>query len=101
MPDNLSTQVIPQLLHTLSEEAPSVKLKLKAWDRQSIDDLGHGRLDLAISIIDVQRANLYHLKLSDIHVCAVLREGHPLVGNHQVSLDDFLQYPFMVLRRFV
>jgi len=95
MLDGLSSRVIPGLLHTLSKQAPLVKIQLKPWTRQSFDDLANGQLDLAVNVVEVERANFYQLKLADIQVCAVVRKAHPLAGKTQVLLDDFLKYSFI------
>jgi len=95
MLDNIANRVIPGLLHTLSKQAPLVKIQLKPWSRHSFDELASGQLDLAMNVVEVDRANFYQLKLGDIQVCAVVRQGHPLAGKTTVLLDDFLKYSFM------
>ncbi len=95
MLDNIANRVIPGLLSTLSKQAPLVKIHLKPWTRHSFDQLASGQLDLAMNVVDVDRANFYQLKLADIQVCAVVRKGHPLAGKSTILLDDFLQYSFM------
>ncbi len=95
MLDNIATRAIPGLLHTLSKQAPLVKLQLKPWSRHSFDELASGQLDLAMNVVEVNRANFYQLKMVDLQVCAVVRKGHPLAGQTTVLLDDFLKYSFM------
>jgi len=95
MLDNLANRVIPGLLHTLSKQAPLVKLELKPWSRQSFDELANGELDLALNVVEVNRANFYQLKLADIKVCAVVRKNHPLSRKKEILLDEFLKYSFI------
>lgn len=93
--DNLATRVIPGLLKKLSKEAPNVKIQMKPWGRTSFDDLANGQLDLIVNLVDVDRANFYQQKLSDIQVCALVRKNHPLTKNKNHSLEDFLNYSFV------
>ena len=95
MLDNAANRVIPGLLHTLSKQAPHVKIQLKPWARASFDELAQGQLDLAFNVVEVSRANFYQHKLADIQVGAVVRKGHPLTQKKQISLDDFLSYSFI------
>jgi DNA-binding transcriptional LysR family regulator len=95
MLDNLSSRVMPGLLRTLSEQAPMVSVHLKSWNKQSFDDLASGQLDLALNVVDVDRANFYQLKLADIDICGVVRKTHPLANKQEILLDDFLAYSFI------
>lgn len=95
MLDNLSSRIMPGLLQTLSKQAPLVKIQLKPWSRNSFDELANGQLDLAMNVVDVDRANFYQLKLADIEVCGVVRKGHPLSGKEAIQLDEFLEYSFI------
>jgi len=95
MLDNLSNRVMPGLLHTLSEQAPGVKIQLKPWNRHSLDDLANGQLDLAVNVVEVERANFYQLKLVDIQICAIVRKEHPLTNKKEILLDEFLNYSFI------
>ena len=93
--DNMATRVMPGLLKKLSKEAPAVKIQMRPWGRTSFDDLANGQLDLAINIVDVDRANFYQQKLADIQVCAVVRKDHPLSLRSEITLDDFLSFSFV------
>jgi len=95
MLDNLSNRIIPGLLHTLSEQAPMVKIQLKPWSRESFDHLANGQLDLAVNVVEVERANFYQLKLVDIQTCAIVKKGHPLTNKEEVLLDEFLSFSFI------
>ena len=95
MIDNMAIRVVPNLLRTLSKIAPDVRIQFKPWGKHSFDDLASGQLDLAINVVDIDRANFYQQKLADIEVCAVVRKGHPLCRKKDVSLDEFLSYPFI------
>lgn len=93
--DNLATRVMPRLLKKLSKEAPNVKIQLKPWGRTSFDELANGQLDLIVNLVDVERANFYQQKLSDIQVCALVRKNHPLTKHKGYSIDEFLNYSFV------
>jgi len=95
MLDNIATQVIPNVLQTLSKQAPNVKLQLKPWNRHSFDELASGQLDLVMNMVDIDRANFYQQVLNDIEVCVIVRKNHPLTLKNNISLDDFLAYSFI------
>jgi DNA-binding transcriptional LysR family regulator len=95
MPENSSLRVLPKILQKLSKIAPKVKIQLKPWGRHSFDDLAGGQLDLAMTIVDIDRANFYQQILSNIEVCAVVRNKHPLALKDTVTIDDFLEYSFI------
>ena len=91
----LDSRLIPGLLKTLSQQAPQVKIQLKPWSRNSMDDLTEGRLDLVMNMLEVERANFYQHKLEKVQVCAIVRKGHPLENKAEISLDEFLEYSFI------
>jgi len=93
--DNLAVRVMPGLLKKLSKIAPDVKIQMQPWGRSSFDELANGQLDLIVNLVDVDRANFYQQKLSDIQVCALVRKNHPLTKKKTVSLEDFLNYSFV------
>jgi DNA-binding transcriptional LysR family regulator len=95
MIENMAIRVVPNLLSTLSKLAPGVRIQLKSWSKSSFDDLAAGQLDLAINVVDIERANFYQQKLADIKVCAVVRKDHPLSRKKEITLDDFLSFPFI------
>ncbi|MEH6450366.1 MAG: LysR family transcriptional regulator [Oleispira sp.] len=95
MLDNAATRVLPKVLQQLSKLAPKVKIQLKPWSRHSLDDLASGQLDLVMNIVDIDRANFYQQILSNIEICAVVRQNHPLTLKETISLDDFLAYSFI------
>jgi len=98
--DHMAANICPPLLKTLSQVAPKVKLQVKPWDKNSLDDMSTGQLDLAMNLIDIDRANFYEHKLATIVPCAIMRRDHPLtkkVSSPQepLLLDDFLSYSFI------
>ena len=93
--DNVATRIIPKLMHTLSKQAPKVKVQLKPWNRHSFDQLASGQLDLVLNMVDIDRANFYQQIINDIEVCAIVRNNHPLALKKEVLLDDFLAYSFI------
>lgn len=93
--DNLAVRMMPALLKKLSKDAPNVKIQMQPWGRTSFDDLANGQLDLIVNIVDVDRANFYQQKLSDIQVCALVRKNHPLTKKNTNTLEDFLDYSFV------
>ncbi len=97
--DHIATRLCPQLLKTLSNIAPNVTLQVKPWTNNSFDEMSSGQLDLAVNLVEVDRANFYQSKLADIKPCAILRKDHPLIkgvqGEKQATLDEFLMYSFI------
>lgn len=93
--DHLATRVCPPLFKTLSKVAPNVKLQIKPWSKTSLEDLASGQLDLAINVVDVERANFYQQVLSEIEPCGIVRKNHPLALKDSFTLDEFLSYSFV------
>lgn len=91
----LDNRLIPHLLKTLSQQAPDVRIQLKPWSRNSMDDLAEGRLDLVMNMQEVERANFYQQEIASVDVCAIVRKGHPLENKQEISLDEFLTYLFI------
>lgn len=93
--DHLATRVCPPLFKTLNHLAPHVKLQIKPWSKTSLEQLANGQLDLAINIVEVERANFYQHVLSEIIPCAIVRKDHPLALQDHFTLDEFLSYSFV------
>lgn len=91
----LDNRLIPNLLKTLSLEAPDVRIQLKPWSRSSMDDLAEGRLDLVMNMQEVERANFYQQTIADVEVCAIVRKDHPLTNKKEITLDEFISYLFI------
>jgi DNA-binding transcriptional LysR family regulator len=100
--DTLAARICPVLMKRLSQEAPNVKIQIVPWTKDSMDELSVGNLDLAINIVDIERANFYQHTLTQITPCALVRKGHPLAQKEQISLDEYLSYSFikMVVAEF-
>ncbi|GAA3942626.1 LysR family transcriptional regulator [Litoribacillus peritrichatus] len=104
--DHIAVKLCPALLRTLSQVAPKVKLHIKPWTKKSFDEMASGQLDLAVNLVEIDRANFYQHEVVKIAPCAILRKDHPLIQriNNQghANLDDFLSYSFikMVIPEF-
>ncbi|GLQ32965.1 LysR family transcriptional regulator [Litoribrevibacter albus] len=100
--DNLAARICPQLMSILNRTAPNVKVQVVPWTKDSMDELSVGQLDLAVNIVDVERANFYEHVFARINPCILVRKGHPLTKKDKITLDEYLSYPFikMVVSEF-
>ncbi|MFC3152638.1 LysR family transcriptional regulator [Litoribrevibacter euphylliae] len=95
--DNLAARICPALMRQLSQIAPNVKVQVVPWSKDSMDELSVGQLDLAINLVDVERANFYQHSFANISPCVLVRKGHPLSTKEIITLDEYLSYPFIKL----
>ncbi|GAA3707243.1 LysR family transcriptional regulator [Gordonia hankookensis] len=93
-PLTMGSGPVPGLLVDFSRRHPDIHLQLKqAHGAELIDDLRHGRLDLAITI--PPPADLPFRVLATQEICAILPEGHTLAGHPSVLLGELSDERFV------
>ncbi|PVZ69654.1 LysR family transcriptional regulator [Pelagibaculum spongiae] len=96
MMDVISQTFVSSVLSKLQQQAPGVTLTISEWSRESLVQLSHDRLDLAISLLGQQPASISSSPLFDDEVMCFMRKDHPLVGQ-ELSAEKLVQYPHLKL----
>ena len=101
MLDTAYSLTFPYFMPTLLTQAPSVRLKTKTWNNNSLDDLLNCEIDMGIACREWDKrspihiseipSDLNHVELIREHSQCLVRVGHPAL-NRQWDLDTFLQY---------
>ena len=77
MTDQMTALLLPDLITTMSREAPNVELRIVQWHETSFQDLLAGQLDLVVSPLTAPFPLLVERLLPERFVCLVSR-NHPL-----------------------
>jgi DNA-binding transcriptional LysR family regulator len=94
--DYASVVFLPDLLRDLESRAPNAALTITAWNDRSYDDLGSGRLDVAIMSADDPPGTLQCERLfTEDYVCMVAAD-HPARGR-RLRLETYLSYRHAVI----
>jgi DNA-binding transcriptional LysR family regulator len=95
MTDQMTILLLPELVATLSQEAPNVDVQLVPWQHSSFRDLAAGQLDLVVSPITAPFPLVVERLLPDRFVCLVSR-NHPH-RKKSFSLTEYLAEKHIVL----
>ena len=93
-PEFLAVQAIPELTKRLQEESPGISLALSNIDDHCEQLLESGEIDFAMEIEKNLPKDFITTPLGDLRPAVWMRKGHPL-SNHDPSLDEMLEYPFI------
>ncbi|KZZ62849.1 hypothetical protein A3762_01865 [Oleiphilus sp. HI0125] len=93
--DNVAARLCPPLLARLADEAPKVNIEMKPWGKTSFDDMANGQLDLALNVVEIDKANFYQQVLKEIDLCVLMNVRHPLANKKRLSLDEYVSYPYI------
>jgi DNA-binding transcriptional LysR family regulator len=86
-----SVVVVPNLIATLAEVAPAVRLDVRLWDRNAINAIEVGNVDLAVIGIDAVRQFETEAFAPEEFVCLVSR-SHP-ISSRRFTLEAYVTYP--------
>lgn len=101
MLDTSYSLTFPFFIPHLLTQAPSVRLKTKTWNKNSLDELLKCEIDMGIACREWDRrspihmkdipAELNHVELLREHSVCLVRENHPVLSQ-QWDVNSFLQY---------
>jgi DNA-binding transcriptional LysR family regulator len=95
MTDQMTILLLPELVATLSREAPNVDVQLMPWQDSSFRDLAAGQLDLVVCPLTAPFPLVVERLLPDRFVCLVSR-SHPH-RKKSFSLTEYLAEKHIVL----
>lgn len=86
-----SVVVVPDLIAKVAEVAPKVRLDISLWDRNAINAIEVGNVDLAVIGIDAVRQFETEAFNAEEFVCLVSR-NHP-IKTRRFTLESYVKYP--------
>jgi DNA-binding transcriptional LysR family regulator len=95
MTDQMTILLLPELVATLSREAPNVDVQLVPWQDSSFRDLAAGQLDLVVCPLTAPSPLVVERLLPERFVCLVSR-SHPH-RKKSFSLTEYLAEKHIVL----
>lgn len=89
--DYLCSVLGPRLFTQLFDQAPGLSVTIEPLSATTSDDLGRGRIDLALTPVRPPAPLAWAPLFEEDYVC-VLSSGHPLRGD-RLTLADLAEYP--------
>lgn len=87
---------LPDVIHFFREHYPQVEVQIFDGNYDEIRDwIVHGQVDCGFLSSIVADDLKFHPILRD-PLCAVMQKGHPLARKKRVSLEELLDYPFII-----
>lgn len=87
---------LPDVIHFFREHYPQVEVQIFDGNYDEIRDwIVHGQVDCGFLSSIVADDLKFHPILRD-PLCAVMQKGHPLASKKRVSLEELLDYPFII-----
>ncbi|MGI2261678.1 LysR family transcriptional regulator [Shewanella sp. GXUN23E] len=84
------------LFGELQKAMPKVSLCARPWYMNAMQDLDKGTVHFGLHIMQNGAKGIYELEVVPCYRVCVVREGHPLAANKQVSLEDLSMYPVLL-----
>lgn len=98
----VSATVMPQLIHAYSQRYPDVKLVLRDLPyEQVIQSVREGHADIGVTALDMVPRGLRSQSLAEEEMLLVIPSKHQLAKSEVVTLDMLIQYPLILLERYV
>ena len=101
-PDYTSYVVLPPLLALCTQQAPSLNLRCREYQKDAVGALlEHGELDLVLGVFPTPPPRLHSRPLFQEHFVGLARQGHPALVDGAMSLATFAALPqaLVTLRR--
>lgn len=93
-----TTRFIAPLVRALAHEAPLATLRVVPAGRLDlIRSLDEGRSDLVLGWFGDMAPRLHRRRIATEHEALLVRSGHPLAAEPQLSTQAILEYPFLVV----
>jgi DNA-binding transcriptional LysR family regulator len=97
----IAATTLPRLIHAYRQRYPDVLVKLLDLQyRDVVDQVRSGVADLAVIAFDGDSAKLGFQMLADEALLLVVPAKHPLARLDEVTLDQLVQFPLMILDRY-
>ncbi len=96
MPPMFTEVLLPELMETLAERAPSVRIIAGEVSLDFQEKLKLGEIDFAIAVIERTDTDVHAEPLRTISPRCYMRQDHPLIDK-KITLKDFLAYPHVRL----
>ncbi|WP_411347444.1 selenium metabolism-associated LysR family transcriptional regulator [Paenibacillus sp. WLX2291] len=95
--NTIGEYVLPRLLVPLGQRYPEMKVMLKIMNTtQILDEISRNRLDFGLIEAPVEHPDMTINPVMQDELKLIVPGDHPLVAQHSVTLDDVLQYPFVL-----
>lgn len=93
LPQIVAELILPELITQLCELAPKLQLLATDMPTNHLEQLATGKLDFIIHRQQKSTEELLSFPLGAGDAVCLMRKGHPLNNNSQLTLDDYLHYP--------
>ena len=97
-PEFMAVQAVPELTKVLQAESPGISLALSNIDDNYEQLLESGEIDFAMEVKKPLPKDFVITSLGNFRPAVWMRKGHPL-SNHNPTLDEMLEYPFIQIGR--
>jgi DNA-binding transcriptional LysR family regulator len=95
--DYIAAVLLPQILRDLQENAPRASLDVTRSDERTVDEVGAGRIDIALLSVDDSPASLNREKLFDDDYVCLVAADHALADRSSITLDRYLKQRHIVI----
>ncbi|GAA4650978.1 LysR family transcriptional regulator [Kistimonas scapharcae] len=94
---NTAKYFIPHLLAEFLEKYPNIDIDFKVGNRQHIiDRLGTGEDDFYVFSHPPENWDLHLHEFLPNPLVAIVQQGHPLSQKNNISLQEFVNHPFLI-----
>lgn len=90
-------QLLPELMPEFAHQAPHSGIRAGEVEKDFLEQLANGQLDFAIHTNRHMPDDFVATHLGFSQSFCLMREGHPLCRQQQISLDNYLSHPHVRL----
>jgi DNA-binding transcriptional LysR family regulator len=91
--DYIAEHMLPELMQSLSIQAPHLRVDLRMWEPGHYRLLADEGVDLVPVIADAIPDNLHGRPMGEDKPVCMMRKSHPLAQQSAISLEDYISYP--------
>ncbi|OGB22457.1 MAG: LysR family transcriptional regulator [Burkholderiales bacterium RIFCSPLOWO2_02_FULL_57_36] len=92
MPYIVEFEIVPDLMNTIKDSAPSIKISAVRHNRSDFHtQLSTGLIAVAVDVLRPLSNDIHHKHLSTGKLAVVARKGHPAVDDGQITMASYLE----------
>ncbi|NWK78166.1 LysR family transcriptional regulator [Aquitalea sp. LB_tupeE] len=98
--DGFTHAFLPDVMRVYHQQYPTTRFTLECGNPEQVQHwVSTGEADIGLSFAVEHTPGLNLVLQHAAPVCALLRPGHPLAGQEELSLEDLARYPLAILER--
>lgn len=93
--DYVAQYIMPDVVSVMVEQAPNLNIAYRLWQPDYLQQLNATGIDLASTMSPEKPENVSSIKIGEDQSVCLMRQGHPLLSQTDISCDHLVAYPHL------